>query len=450
MKILFPNTKRALGAMTMLLVLWIIALPTKARADWNVQGTTVAGDNWTLMGNWSIAWDINYNSSRDTTNYSYTLTDLEPPSGTPNNQDKNLSHWDFTFESCVTTEQIESVNPTTGYEFLTAPKSGKFAGFWGIKWDTDNSASINSDGFQTFSIVFSGEVAPTEDTIRVKAGNTQDAPPSTLGMVPGCGAGPEEPSTYQIEGRTFIDVNGNGQLDVDVNGHPIEPVVSDINVSLDGNASRSTVTGANGDYLFKPLNAGSYTVSSPSGVDYNGDGVNDITLTTPNNISVTLPPNATIDFGYTLNICLECGMVAGEGRTIGFWKHQLSVILKGKGRAQIKEPEMATLIYSVHNFFLMDPYVLMDSTGTPDWQAAYSYLSFKGSDGLSLMLKQLLAAELNSYYSSLVQEPAVLVDLILMTAESMAYMEMTEIHSFPRDELLTIKDLLDQMNNLGH
>ncbi len=69
---------------------------------------------------------------------------------------------------------------------------------------------------------------------------------------------------------------------------------------------------------------------------------------------------------------------------------------------------------------------------------------------MSLMLKQLLAAELNSYYSSLVQEPAVLVDLILMTAESMAYMEMTEIHSFPRDELLTIKDLLDQMNNLGH
>ena len=95
---------------------------------------------------------------------------------------------------------------------------------------------------------------------------------------------------YTISGTVFNDKDEDGKWDFSEGGE------KDITVTLEGNASKSTTTGGNGKYSFT-VPAGNYTVTItlPSGWF----------ITTPSSIpvSVSVPPNHTVNFGIKKALC---------------------------------------------------------------------------------------------------------------------------------------------------
>ncbi len=110
------------------------------------------------------------------------------------------------------------------------------------------------------------------------------------------------PITGQIGDFVWNDLNGNGIQDAG------EPGIPGVTVTLTGPVNATTVTDANGAYLFSNLPAGNYTVSAstPAGMAETGSMVGTDTTIDDNGIpaSVTLPTstssNLTVDFGFVI------------------------------------------------------------------------------------------------------------------------------------------------------
>jgi hypothetical protein len=162
------------------------------------------------------------------------------------------------------------------------------------------------------------------------------------------------------------------------------------------------------------------------------------------------PSKVDVNFGYDLDFGDiledldpsdpdEDGVIlSGIGKTIGFWKHQLSVIEKGRGKAQVSKSEIDALIGAVNSFFLPDPFVISS------YKFALSILDSTSPVAEELLKKQLLAAEFNKFYG-IGLDNHLLMNLILQYAESALYLD-----ALPKEEVLLIKDVLDAINNLGH
>ena len=69
--------------------------------------------------------------------------------------------------------------------------------------------------------------------------------------------------------------------------------------------------------------------------------------------------------------------VDGTGKTIGFWKHQLSVAMKGKGRAQVSASTMQSYIDEIEEFYLSEPFQFDDAN---EFKAAHDILGLHVSD----------------------------------------------------------------------
>lgn len=268
-----------------------------------------------------------------------------------------------------------------------------------------------------------------------------------------CGAFPA--AARDISGTAFLDVDANGSLGAG------EPLLGNLTLYLfDANRKRvaQTSTNAAGAYVFTGLANGIYGVTPPTWTD--GEDLNEVLyayfpLTTPmvavanvwsanssgNNFGFA--PEAVEILGYLNgdNPFGECAACSGDGRTIGFWKHQLSVAIKGKGSAQVDANTLRGYLSSIESLYLPVPFQFGGS-----FQAALNILSSTSSKAVDLLAKQLLALEFNQVSGhGLLGRAGLMQPLLVAWGEYM----MAHSAEFTRDELLLAKDIFDAINNLG-
>jgi plastocyanin len=149
--------------------------------------------------------------------------------------------------------------------------------------DTGVWSSPNLAPSQSFSFTFT---TPGTYTYHCSIHTTMTATivvTSTATPIPTNTPAPTVPPTFSITGNVFVDSNGNGVKDTGEANRVGETI------SLSGAASGSTTTDSAGNYLFSTRPAGSYTVTLSVPANYS--------TTTTNPRSITLGPNATINFG---------------------------------------------------------------------------------------------------------------------------------------------------------
>jgi hypothetical protein len=378
-----------------------------------------AGNDY--MGYWEVTLieGPTYDEGAGTTTFIYEVRSLCMGG-------KDLSHWVLG----ITDElEIESaaVNDEPYYFSGSGLETDPTTTLYGFKFDDGQPICTT----YIYKLVLTGKVCAEEGVFALKAGSNQVLESVAFGVVDvPAECEDEEEETCDISGTVFIDINKNGIFDES------EPVIPGVPVKLDGELTE--LTDAAGLYLFEDVEEGEHTVA----VDYYGEGAVPGMLrsyfipVTPLEKTVSICPDAAgVDFGFKLKTTdIE---LSGTGRTIGFWKHQLSVITTGKGKAQVAEEKMAEMISEINDFYLVDPFVITT------YKSALDILSYSGPEPLKLMLKQLLAAEFNKFYGIGLSDP-LLMTLILEIAESTAVFSS----SLTEMEILDIKDLLDEMNNL--
>ncbi len=135
-------------------------------------------------------------------------------------------------------------------------------------------------------------------------------------------------------------------------------------------------------------------------------------------------------------------VLAGEGRTIGFWKHQCTVAITRKGRAQIDAATLLALIRAVPPLYLAQPFQF---TAGLEYKEALAVMEARTSDAVELLKKQLLATELNHVAAMGLADKA-LQGVIINWAEYVA----ANGPQFSRADILTAQVICDLINNMGH
>ncbi|MGR9037500.1 MAG: SdrD B-like domain-containing protein, partial [Gammaproteobacteria bacterium] len=359
-----------------------------------------------------------------------------------NTSEKDLSHWvlgldEAPADSSGCNDIKNGLDPTTGV-------SG---------WKCDDGQAAGST--QTYAITVSGHVGEAPTRYAVKGG-TYFAVGDTTG--PGAAIQEVEIPTYSVTGVIFVDANANGTFD---NG---EPVLPNVTVQL---GNQSLKTDEKGKYTFTNLYAGDYSVSVPVQTDEAIDDFNEalatyFEATAGNSLAVSVGPSAdNQNFGF--NIISQAVLddfnesdpdgngftFTGTGKTIGFWKHQITSAKQGKTKGvQVSAAAVRDYLYngttstSVRSMFI-DVFGDMPAT-----DAAFDYalkvLSSTSSNEVDLLKKQLLGTELNH------QAGQGLSDNLLQSA-LLAWSEymVKEAGSFTRDEILVAKDICDLINNSG-
>jgi len=127
----------------------------------------------------------------------------------------------------------------------------------------------------------------------------------------------------------------------------------------------------------------------------------------------------------------ECGGLPqppGEynGKTIGYWKHQLAVYLGYKEKARLHEENLGDYLAQIG-------YTA---------EQAYEILRYHGNNMADLLNKQLMAAKLNV-------AAGYLFDADIAQLISIADDMVADPSGFTRDEMEEVKDKLDELNNTG-
>ena len=243
---------------------------------------------------------------------------------------------------------------------------------------------------------------------------------------------------YDVAGTVFLDANMNGVYDMD------EPFFPDVTIVLTGTDLSgeswevTLMTDGDGEYVFTDLPPGTYTVTVPMATDDGGDLNEMLDMyfdpTTFSPVTLTIGPAETdVDFGYAVDgdtVIEELLEYDGSGKTIGFWKHQLSVSLKGKGRAQVDEATMQTYIDGIEELYLYEPFQFDDAM---EFQEAYDIMKSTSSDPVDLLQKQLLAGDM------------VLQGFLLQWGEYI----VANYEMFDGMEIIEAKDIFDYINNSG-
>lgn len=261
--------------------------------------------------------------------------------------------------------------------------------------------------------------------------------------------------TYDISGVVFLDANENGVLDA---GEPRFPgtTVTLSGTDLAGDDWEMTlVSGAGGKYEFTGLPPGTCTVTVSLATPDNDADLNEMLEhyfdeTTLRPITVSVGPDSTgNDFGYAVDttaLIIELPEYDGTGKTIGFWKHQFSAHLKAnkKVNAHVDAETLMGYLDAINDFGPEEPFHFSDDRDTA-FQQAFDIMSANTKDDVGLLLKQLLATELNHMAAQGLQDDLVLQGFLLEWGECIA----SHPDEFDRDQTLEAKDIFDLINNSG-
>jgi len=283
-------------------------------------------------------------------------------------------------------------------------------GVTGVKFDT----GYNDGETRTVTVTLAGafEVGPID--IAVKSGNG-----FKMGTIEGPAA-QAVATKIDLSGTVFYDINGNGVKEID------EPAIPGVTVSISDIGQ--VVTDGAGGYLVE-VDPGTYTVAVALPGGFNP--------TTPASVTVTA---ATSDITVNFGAALDFGYIAGKsanGYTIGFWKTNIDKALDGKTKGiQVTKATLETYLAGINGFALA-PFATTSLAG------ASADLSATGSNPVTLLKKQLLAAEFNY------QSGANIGGDRLFTTLFVYYGEYLIVHSaeFSAETLLRAKDMYDTYNN---
>jgi hypothetical protein len=378
---------------------------------------------------WSVSFvGATYDSALDRTTFTYQLTALS--------WEKDLSHWVLEFDGGFVGATPASpvalgLDPTTGVT--------------GLKWDGGQGKGTVA----TYTLTVAGHAAVGVVDYAVKGG-TYFAIGQTYGP-----AGIMVPQTYDLSGAVYLDANGSGARNAG------EPALTGVEVTLfnaSGAVVATTLTDANGGYSFADLVPGSYSVvigSTGSAGSFNDTLTRYFTGSRgPLAVNLVNADSTGNDFGFRLNTAAVIGdfdpadgdgngvVHAGEGRTIGFWKHQCTVALTRKGKAQIDATTLLALIRAVPPLYLADPFQF---TAGQEYSQALAIMEARTSDAVLLLKKQLLATELNHVAGMGLTDKA-LQGVLINWAEYVA----ANGGSLSRAEVLSAQVICDLVNNLGH
>jgi len=394
----------------------VFALPLSAGAAPSFNEVDLDTD-----GRWTVTYlGSTYDGGLNQTTFSYSVTVLDDPA---------LSHFNVGFPLCDQLT-VASWEPMGAVSIGLDPTTGVY----GIKWDDGQDTGTT----RTYSVTFQGAIPEGTVEVAVKAG---------LFVAIGERPGPachflESGDKYDISGTVFVDADLDGVLDA---GEPLIPNVTVELADENGGIVSTTITDMNGYYVFTELNPGSYVVSVPvetAETDFNEQLAQFFFPTTPNLIEVELVDSDSTgnDFGFAIDT--DTLIFTGNGKTIGFWKHQLSVAIQGKGKAQVAAPTMAGYIAQIEALYLVHPFQFGGS-----FAAALSVLSSTSPAAVDLLAKQLLGTEFNEVAGiGLSPEFDQLQGILIAWGEYL----VANWTAFTRDQLLQAKDVFDAINNTGN
>ncbi|MBT1445117.1 MSCRAMM family adhesin SdrC [Shewanella sp. JM162201] len=400
-------------------------------------GTLNAAPSFTEKLITDVGWRVEfvesqYDAAADTTTFTYRLM--------ASSQEKDLSHWVLALdESPIASQGCDLVkfglDPTTGV-------SG---------WKCDDGQNAGST--QLYELTFSGHLGQDDTEYSVKGGTYYAVGDTT---------GPGEPiidvQKFNLSGLAFLDANGNGLHEND------EPVFANVMVLLSNGETQRTDDG--GHYRFTELPRGYYEVSiqpeTPAVMDDFNELLSGYYLpTTASLLSLELTSDiSNQDFGFNTNVGALMDdfdsadpdgngqTFAGTGKTIGFWKHQLTSAQKGKTKGvQVSAALVRDYLYSgtssVKTMYI-EPFAELPAAVPGAYDYGLTVLSSTSSDALALLKKQLFATELN-YQAGWGLSSMALQGSLIAWAEYLAKYP----DSFSRDELLQAKDICDLINNSG-
>jgi len=253
---------------------------------------------------------------------------------------------------------------------------------------------------------------------------------------------------YDIAGTVYLDTNKNASFN---SPEPVFPGIAVYLYDSSNNPIASTVTDGSGNYQFEDQWAGTYSVVTgglPSSIS------NYFTLTTVNAYMISLNANsANNNFGYapdtkailddlkTTDPDGDGFTFTGTGKTIGFWKHQLTVAITGKGKAQINTVDLQNFVDSVEAFYLVNPFQFNDIGEFAD---AKKVLDSTSSQPLDLLKKQLLGTEFNQVSGRGLLTNPTLQTVLLQWGESLVASSSTDAAL-----VISAKDIFDAINNTG-
>ncbi|MDH5547560.1 MAG: carboxypeptidase regulatory-like domain-containing protein [Gammaproteobacteria bacterium] len=423
---LYPTVSRF--AVALFFFIYFISLNVSAAPSFEERDISQVGWSASLV-------DVVYDPVSDTTTFTYQMT--------AQSWEKDLSHWVLAVN--LDDVVLVSVSPDNLISYGLDPTTGVV----GIKWDAGQDKGTTA----LYSITVAGQVGVADIDYSVKGGTYY-----AIGTTQGPGDTIISADTYSIDGSVYVDANFSSYLDAD------EPLLANVTVELvdaAGNVVATAFTDANGSYHFNGLLAGDYNVVIQDNTfidDFNEVLASYMSACVGKTVSVTVQ-NANIS---DVNFCFHLNTgdilndlntedpdgdgfsLPGEGRTIGFWKHQLSVAIKGKGRAQIDAISLKNHIFAIESYHLVEPFQFTDGL---EYVEAFDVLSNRSSIAVDLLKKQLLATEFNQMAGyGLTNNYAILQPVLLAWGE---YLVANEF-SFTRDQLLIAKDIFDQINNMGH
>ena len=385
-----------------------------------------------------VGWSVEYIGSiyddrTDTTIFTYRMT--------VDDWEKDLSHWVLVMDSEGETPAVSGTNTSFGLDPTT--------GVWGVKWDNGQDSGTTMD----YTITVNGNVGEADTQYSVKGGTY-----FAIGETTGPGESvTTESDMFSISGIAYVDANGNGMLDED------EPRLSNVSVDLyDANdvVISSIITDADGAYTFEDLQQDYYSlniVSSSMADDFNEILAAYLNRVNPEPIYVNLftADSSDNNFGFGIQVSTilddlnpadvdnDGVTLLGTGKTIGFWKHQHNVAIRGKGRAQVDADTLLGYLNTIEGLFLVDPFLFDDSD---EFASAITILSSTSSDEVDLLSKQLLGTELNHISGrGLSGEYMSLQSVLIAWSE---YLVKNSV-LFDRKTLLEAKDVCDLINNSG-
>lgn len=280
----------------------------------------------------------------------------------------------------------------------------------------------------------------------------------TIAITVPAGIVPQNPAG----GQTQVTLTGNQVADfvlecvrVDVSG----AVVSDCNGPLLGvtvdlldasSGFHTTATDASGGYLFEDLlysamvDGAEVSIAIPLGYEAVSPGVAGTTL--------------TLDQGRVVDFSLACLDPSGQPRSMGYWKHNASVYLSGRGSAQESEADMTTnypaAIFdhfhenALNGIAVSGVTYMGEPAGPLDLATIHATLSVKGNAGMLAKAKQqYLAFLLNVASGKLLPSTPVTVDGGTASQVLQYVADLVNDGDASNDELA--KNIGDTINNAG-
>jgi hypothetical protein len=244
-----------------------------------------------------------------------------------------------------------------------------------------------------------------------------------------------------VSGNVFIDAFADGEFT------PGEPGLQNVTVELyadDGALVSSTLTDGSGFYEFEDVADGVYSVSVS--VDAAVADYFEPTADGPIQVTVENEDVTGIKFGFAPNtgsILDDVGGFAGDGKSLGYWKHQLRSAIRGKGRAHVPAATLEVYLDDIENLALPG---LFAFEGPDAFLCAHDILSITSSEADDILCKHLLAAEFNEVAGLGLYEPlGALQTALIAWAEYLA----DNAGMYSRDDLLTAKDIMEAINHSG-